>query len=180
MFSINYTILNECKNFTRFYTHTQQTKKQRKNPNDPARFIGNVAVTDDGEAAKVHSFLNESKINDEAQYDGLYAVCTDLLDDDVKDILKVSEGRWQIEECFRIMKTDFAARPVYLQDENRIKAHFLICFLALLSFLTLQFQTFLLLFLSLQVLCFQYIPSKTKIQVSLIYFSKVPQSKAKR
>lgn len=59
------------------------------------------------------------------------AVCTDLLDDETGDILKVSEGRWQIEECFRIMKTDFSARPVYLQDENRIKAHFLICFLAL-------------------------------------------------
>ena len=68
---------------------------------------------------------------EEAKYDGLYAVCTELLDDDVSDILKVSEGRWQIEECFRIMKTDFSARPVYLQDENRIKAHFLICFLAL-------------------------------------------------
>ena len=74
------------------------------------------------------------KISSEAQYDGLYAVCTDLLDDDVNGILKVSEGRWQIEECFRIMKTDFSARPVYLQDENRIKAHFLICFLALLLY----------------------------------------------
>ena len=63
--------------------------------------------------------------------DGLYAVCTDLLNDDINDILKVSEGRWQIKECFRIMKTDFSARPVYLQDENRIKAHFLICFLSL-------------------------------------------------
>lgn len=50
----------------------------------------------------------------EAQYDGLYAVCTDLLYDDINDILKISEGRWQIEECFRIMKTDFSARPVYL------------------------------------------------------------------
>ena len=87
------------------------TEKNCKNPNDPARFIGKIA--------------------EEAQYDGLYAVCTDLLDDDVSDILKVSEGRWQIEECFRIMKTDFSARPVYLQDENRIKAHFLICFLSL-------------------------------------------------
>ena len=114
------------------------TKKQRKNPNDPGRFIGTVAVTDDGEAAKVHSFLDENKIADEAMYDGLYAVCTDLLDDDVNDILKVSEGRWQIEECFRIMKTDFSARPVYLQDENRIKAHFLICFLALLSYRVLE------------------------------------------
>ena len=110
------------------------TKKQRKNPNDPGRFIGTIAVTEDGEAAKVHAFLDENKIAGEAMYDGLYAVCTDLLDDDVNGILKVSEGRWQIEECFRIMKTDFSARPVYLQDENRIKAHFLICFLALLSY----------------------------------------------
>ena len=107
------------------------TKKSRKNPNDPARFIGKMAVTKEGEAADIQHYLDENKISEEARYDGLYAVCTDLLDDEVGDILKVSEGRWQIEECFRIMKTDFSARPVYLQDENRIKAHFLICFLAL-------------------------------------------------
>ena len=107
------------------------TKKNRKNSNDPARFIGTIAVTEGGEAADVKQYLDETKISEEAQYDGFYAVCTDLLDDEVGDILKVSEGRWQIEECFRIMKTDFSARPVYLQDENRIKAHFLICFLAL-------------------------------------------------
>ena len=106
-------------------------KKNRKNPNDPARFIGKMAVTKDGEAANIKQYLDEDKIADEAQYDGLYAVCTDLLDDGIGDILKVSEGRWQIEECFRIMKTDFSARPVYLREENRIKAHFLICFLAL-------------------------------------------------
>lgn len=113
-------------------------KKGRKNPNDPARFIGTVAATEDGEVADMHSYLDENKIELEAEYDGLYAVCTDLLDDDVKDILKVSEGRWQIEECFRIMKTDFSARPVYLQDETRIKAHFLICYLALLSYRFLE------------------------------------------
>ena len=107
------------------------TKKNRKNPNDPARFIGTTAATKEGEAANIHHYLDEHKILEESMYDGLYAVCTDLLDDEVGDILKVSEGRWQIEECFRIMKTDFSARPVYLQDENRIKAHFLICFLAL-------------------------------------------------
>lgn len=107
------------------------TKKNRKNPNDPARFIGTTAATKEGEAADIHHYLDEHKILEESMYDGLYAVCTDLLDDEVGDILKVSEGRWQIEECFRIMKTDFSARPVYLQDENRIKAHFLICFLAL-------------------------------------------------
>lgn len=110
---------------------TGTAKKNRKNPNDPARFIGTMAATRDGEAADIKHYLDETKISDEAQYDGLYAVCTDLLDDEVCDILKVSEGRWQIEECFRILKTDFSARPVYLQIENRIKAHFLICFLAL-------------------------------------------------
>ena len=107
------------------------TKKNRKNPNDPARFIEKTAVTPEGEAADIKYSLDENKITEETLYDGLYAVCTDLLDDNVADILKVSEGRWQIEECFRIMKTDFSARPVYLQDENRIQAYFLICFLAL-------------------------------------------------
>ena len=68
----------------------------------------------------------------------MYAVTTDLLDDDVKDILKVSEGRWEIEECFRIMKTDFGARPVFLHDNIRIKAHFLICFLSLVIYRYLE------------------------------------------
>lgn len=113
-------------------------KRNRKNPNDPARFIEKIAVTEEGEAADIRQYLNEDAIAEEARYDGLYAVCTDLLDDDVADILKVSEGRWQIEECFRIMKTDFSARPVYLQEENRIRAHFLICFLALIIYRYLE------------------------------------------
>ena len=113
-------------------------KKERRNPNDPARFIGKTAVTEDGEAADIRHYLDTDKIEDEALYDGMYAVTTDLLDDDVKDILKVSEGRWEIEECFRIMKTDFEARPVYLQDEIRIKAHFLICFLSLVIYRYLE------------------------------------------
>ena len=114
------------------------TKKNRRNPNDPARFIGTTAVTKEGETADIQHYLDEHKISEESQYDGLYAVCTNLLDDEASDILKVSEGRWQIEECFRIMKTDFSARPVYLRDENRIKAHFLICFLALIIYRFLE------------------------------------------
>lgn len=113
-------------------------KRQRKNPNDPARFVDKMAVTEEGEKAKVHYFLDLDKIAEEEKYDGLYAVCTDLLDDDVADILKVSEDRWQIEDCFRTMKTDFDARPVYLAREDRIKAHFLTCFLALLHFRLLK------------------------------------------
>ena len=112
----------------------REHKKNRRNPNDPARFIGTTAVTKEGETTDIQHYLDEHKISEESQYDGLYAVCTNLLDDEVSDILKVSEGRWQIEECFRIMKTDFSARPVYLRDENRIKAHFLICFLALMIY----------------------------------------------
>lgn len=66
----------------------------------------------------------------------MYAVTTDFLDSDVKDILKFSEGRWEIEECFRVMKTDFETRPVFLHDDVRIKAHFLICFLAVVIYVT--------------------------------------------
>lgn len=113
-------------------------KRNRRNPNDPARFIGRIAVTDSGEAAQIHSYLDTDKVEQESLYDGLYAVSTDLLDDPVRDILNVSEGRWEIEECFRIMKTDFEARPVFLQNSIRIKAHFLTCFLALIVYRYLE------------------------------------------
>ena len=113
-------------------------KKQRRNPNDPARFVNRIAVTKEGEKADVHYYLDLDKIAEEEKYDGLYAVCTDLLDDEVSEILKVSEGRWQIEDCFRTMKTDFSARPVYVSREDRIRAHFLTCFLALLVFRLLK------------------------------------------
>ena len=113
-------------------------KKERRNPNDPARFVGKTAVTEDGEAADIRHYLDTDKIEDEALYDGMYAVTTDLLDDDVKDILKVSEGRWEIEECFRIMKTDFEARPVLVHADARIRAHFLICFLSLVIYRYLE------------------------------------------
>ena len=118
--------------------NTGSIKRTRKNPNDPARFIGKIAVTDDGEAAKIKHYLDTDKIEQESLYDGLYALSTDLLDDPVEEILKVSEGRWEIEECFRIMKTDFEARPIFLQDETRIKAHFLICFLSLIVYRYLE------------------------------------------
>lgn len=115
-----------------------KSKRQRKNPNDPARFIGKVAVTEEGEKARITCYLDEEQIAEEAKFDGFYAVCTDLMEDDPREIIKISEGRWQIEECFRIMKTDFLARPVYVQREDRITAHFLVCFLALLVYRLLE------------------------------------------
>lgn len=78
--------------------------------------------------------LDQEKIKDESMYDGFYAVTTNLEDEDVKAIIKISERRWQIEECFRIMKTDFKARPVYLQNRDRIEAHFLTCFISLIIY----------------------------------------------
>ena len=120
----------------------KKVKKQRKNPNDPARFVKVTAVTNDGEIAKnkVYEIDNEA-VDAEALYDGFYAVCTNLIDDTVSDIISVSEGRWKIEESFRIMKTDFESRPVYVSREDRIKAHFLICFLSLLIFRILEKKT---------------------------------------
>lgn len=116
-----------------------ECKKQRKNPNDPARFINTVSVTQDGEVAeKKISAINDEKIHEEELYDGLYAICTDLLDDHPRELIRISEGRWQIEACFRIMKTDFSARPVFVRREDRIKAHFLICFLSLLIYRLLE------------------------------------------
>ena len=113
-------------------------KKNRKNPNDPARFIRTTAVTENGEAAsEIFCELNQEIIDQEAMYDGFYAVTTDL-DGDVSEIIAINQRRWQIEECFRIMKTDFEARPVYVRLEECIKAHFLTCFLALLVYRLLE------------------------------------------
>lgn len=103
----------------------------RKSQTDPDRFYEQLYFTLDGEVAdQSKTRINEEKIADEAQYDGFYCVATDL-EDDAAQILKVNARRWVIEESFRIMKTDFRSRPVYLQRDDRIKAHFLTCFLAL-------------------------------------------------
>ena len=121
---------------------TGDIKRRRKNENDPARFISKKAVdTTTGEVSDtIHDsyYVDEDLINEEAKYDGFYALTTDLEDYDIKDILAISERRWEIEESFRIMKTDFSARPVYLQREDRIKAHFLICYMALLIYRVLE------------------------------------------
>lgn len=117
----------------------KNVKKQRKNPNDPARFVKVTSITPDGEiAAKKLYELDDAAIEKEARYDGFYAVCTNLIDESVKNILTVSEGRWKIEESFRILKTDFESRPVYISREDRIRAHFLTCYLALLIFRLLE------------------------------------------
>ena len=106
--------------------------------NDYKRFIDTVITTKDGEVATDnHYCINEEIIKEEAKYDGFYAVCTNL-EDDAKDIVNVNHQRWEIEESFRIMKSEFKSRPAYLSREDRIKAHFLTCFLSLVLYRYLE------------------------------------------
>jgi len=114
-------------------------KQRPKNQNDPHRFIARSTMTDSGEVCdKEVVFLDTNVITGEEKYDGFYAVCTNLEDMGIDEIVRINKKRWEIEECFRIMKTEFKARPVYLQREDRIKAHFLTCFIALFIFRFLE------------------------------------------
>lgn len=116
----------------------QGVTSRRKSPNDAKRFIKAEHCTADGELAQIESYsLNQEMIDQEARFDGFYALCTDLWDP-APDIIRLNGGRWIIENGFRIMKTDFDARPVYVRRDDRIKAHFLTCFLALLIYKYLE------------------------------------------
>lgn len=110
----------------------------RKKQTDFKRLITKVAVTGEGEIAEKAVYgLDEKKISEEEKYDGFYAVATNL-EDSAEKIIKINQRRWEIEECFRIMKHEFSARPVYLRKDVRIEAHFTVCFLALVIFRYLE------------------------------------------
>lgn len=111
---------------------------ESKRQNDPKRFIKAAHATKEGEVAdKTVYYIDETIVKEEEIYDGFYAVCTNL-EDDAQAIVKINKRRWEIEECFRIMKSEFDARPVYLQDSERIKAHFMTCFIALIVYRYLE------------------------------------------
>ena len=113
---------------------TNSIKLKKTNSNDPKRFIKTLNVTKDGELADKSIYsIDQNMIDEEAKYDGLYAVCTNL-EDSVEDIIRVNKKRWEIEESFRIMKTDFKSRPIYHSRDEMIKAHFITCFLALIIY----------------------------------------------
>lgn len=117
---------------------TNPKKLKKCNANDYKRFIAKTHCTPDGEIAdKIAYGIDTRLISQEAMYDGFYAVCTNL-EDDASEIIKVNRRRWEIEESFRIMKTEFKARPVYLQRDNRIQAHFMTCFISLLIYRLLE------------------------------------------
>lgn len=108
--------------------------------NNARRFIQKENITDDGECAEKYKLYFKKDLEKyEAQFDGFYALCVpEKMEGNIEDILKISKGRWEIEESFRIMKSEFKARPVYLRREDRIKAHFVICYLALLVYRILE------------------------------------------
>lgn len=113
-------------------------KISKSNQNDYKRFIEKTHCTSEGEIAdkKVYS-INQELITKEEAFDGFYAVCTNL-EDGASEIIKVNKRRWEIEECFRIMKSEFKARPVYLSRDDRITAHFITCFIALVIYRLLE------------------------------------------
>lgn len=118
----------------------QSSDKTRKGKgsNDPARFIQRTAVTEDGEIAQKSIYqLDEAKILGESMYDGFYAVVTNL-EGDIRELININKQRWEIEENFRIMKSEFEARPVFVRRGDRIKAHFLTCFISLLVYRLLE------------------------------------------
>ena len=113
-------------------------KCERIRQSDYKRFIQKIPVTEQGEAAEKTIYsLHEDRIRDEEQYDGFYAVATNL-DEPAETIIRINRRRWEIEECFRIMKHEFDARPIYLRKDIRITAHFTICFLSLVLFRYLE------------------------------------------
>ncbi|MDD4532717.1 MAG: IS1634 family transposase [Bacilli bacterium] len=114
------------------------SKINKQNQNDYKRFIEKTNCTGDGEIAEKEIYsLNTDLIENEATFDGFYAVCTNL-DEDAIEITRINRRRWEIEECFRILKDEFKARPVYLKRDDRITAHFTTCFMALLIYRLLE------------------------------------------
>ena len=112
--------------------------RKGKNQNDYRRFIDSLNVTDEGEVAdNKEYYINEEIIKNEEIYDGYYGLTTNLIGE-TEEILKIVKGRWEIEESFKIMKSDFLARPINLSREDRIKAHFMTCFISLLIYRILE------------------------------------------
>ena len=117
---------------------TPGRKHKGKNQNDPMRFVKKTSVTPDGEIAEKKVYdIDLEQIKKEEMYDGFYAVITNL-EGDIREIININKQRWEIEENFRIMKTDFEARPVYVRREDRIKAHFMTCYMSLLLYRLLE------------------------------------------
>lgn len=118
--------------------NTSPAEITKHRQNDYKRFIEKTTCTSDGEVAENEIYsLNTDLIEAEAAYDGFYAICTNL-EEKATEIVKINRRRWEIEECFRILKSELKARPVYLKRDDRIRAHFTTCFIALILYRLLE------------------------------------------
>lgn len=109
------------------------------NPRDPKYYIKKIATTKLGEAAEeTYYSIDEEKIMEDKKYDGFYAVATDLEDEDLSLIINANKQRWEIEESFEVMKSEFETRPMYVKTKDAINGHLLICFIALLVYRILE------------------------------------------
>ena len=137
-FDYNQNIRNNQIERARKSIETNNVSRKGKNQNDYRRFIDSLNSTDNGEIAENTSYsINEDLIKEESKYDGYYGLTTNLIGD-INEILNIVKGRWEIEESFKIMKSDFLARPVNLSREDRIKAHFMTCFISLFIYRLLE------------------------------------------
>ena len=137
-FDYNRSIRNNQIERAKKSIETNQVTRKGKNQNDYRRFINSLNSTDNGEVAENITYsINQDVIDEEEKYDGYYALTTNLIDN-INEILKIVKGRWEIEESFRIMKSDFLARPVNLSREDLIKAHFMTCFISLFIYRLLE------------------------------------------
>jgi len=137
-FDYNRNIRNSQIERAKKIIETNNVTRKGKNQNDYRRFINSTLLTENGEVAENTSYsINDNIIKEEEKYDGFYALATNLTGN-INEILKITRGRWEIEESFRIMKSDFLARPVNLSREDRIKAHFMTCFISLLIYRILE------------------------------------------
>ena len=118
MFEYQRSIRNSQIERAKAILETNSVEKRKKGPNDVMRFIKNTSNT--------KYEIDVEKIAEEEKYDGFYALATNLMDEDVKEIININSNRYKIEDCFRILKTNFDARPVYHRLENRIVAHFMV------------------------------------------------------
>lgn len=137
-------IVTYCHDFALYLRHKRQERikaaeniikkrqtKSRQSQQDPRHYVSTAYVTKDGEIAEhISMSLNTEAIEDEARFDGFYAYGTSL-DDDAVDVLRARSFHHEIEHLFRTTKSFLDARPVYLQRADRIRSHFLICFLSM-------------------------------------------------
>ena len=119
---------------------TNPGKVGKVRQNDYKRFISKIDVTTNGELAEETIYsLDKNLICEEEKYDGFYGVCTNL-EDEAARIIEITRKRWEIEECFRLLKSEFKTRPVYLSRDDRIIAHFITCFLAIVVYRYLEHE----------------------------------------